>query len=118
MGFSRFLIIHMYVIVFESFSVISNLKKITGKAFPIIFFGLEITEKDSNFLYFLHVYDWEPVEAQRLIILWLMCHYGLQQVFSMYVIVLESFSVISNLKKITGKASNFLYFSLCMIEKC
>ena len=38
--------------------------------------------------------------------------------FSTYMIVLESFSVISKLKKITGKDSNFLYFSLCLIENC
>ena len=36
-----------------------------------------------------------------------MCHYGLQQVFSMYVIVFESFSVISNLKKIYRKGLQF-----------
>ena len=40
---------------------------------------------------------------KRLIILWLLFDDGLQQVFSMYVIVLESISVISNLKEITGK---------------
>ena len=39
-----------------------------------------------------------------------MCHYGPRQVFSTYMIVLESFSVISNLKELTGKDSNFLYF--------
>ena len=47
-----------------------------------------------------------------------MCHYGPQQIFSMYMIVLESFSVISKLKKKTGEDSNFLYFSLCLIENC